>query len=85
MKIETHQIEVACGGLCQFLGENSLSKVLMPSVYERVNEMVIKGIGTMNMEHFLNSATHDTWKVIFIQGQMSHIRHQYIFVRVEGK
>lgn len=82
MHIETYQIEVACGGLCRFLGRNELTPILSEEVYEKLNDMVIKRIGTMNMTNLLNTETDDTWKVLFIQGEMSHIRHQYIFIRV---
>lgn len=85
MEILTYEIEVAGGGLCRFLGRNDLTPILSEEVYERLNEMVIKRIGTMNMTHLLNAETPDTWKVLFIQGEMSHIRHKYIFIRVEGK
>ena len=82
MHIETYQIEVACGGLCSFLGRNELTPILKEEIYEKLNDMVIKRIGAMNMTALLNAETDDTWKVLFIQAETSYGRHQYIFIRV---
>lgn len=85
MKIETYIIEVACGGLCQFLGRNEITPFMLVEVYNLLNDMVIQRIGTMNMEELLNGETPDTWKVVFLQAETSYSRHKYLFVRVEGK
>lgn len=82
MAINVYQIEVAGGGLCRFLGRNELTPILREEVYEKLNDMVINRLGTTNMENWLNSETDDEWKVLFIQGEMSHIRHKYIFIHV---
>lgn len=85
MKIETHEISIAVGGLCQTLGENALTRILSEEVYSRLNRLVIARTGTMNMEYLLNAETPDSWKVLFMHSPLSHIRHHYIFIRVEGK
>ena len=66
-------------------GANTLTHILSEEVYARLNQMVIERIGAMNMEYLLNSETPDSWKVIFIQGNMSNQRHSILFIRVEGK
>lgn len=85
MHIETYQIEVACGGLCRFLGRNELTPILSEEVYEKLNDMVIKRLGSMNMTFLLNSETRDIWKVLFIQAETSLNRPQYIFIRVAAE
>jgi hypothetical protein len=84
MQIHTHIIEMACGGLCRFLGSNEITPFMRPETYERMNAMACKH-ETRNMEKILNEETPDSWKVVFLQAETSVSRHKFLFVRVEGK
>lgn len=82
MDIAAYQIEVA-GGLCTFLGENELTRILKKDVYKKLDEMVWHQIETGKMEYLLNCDDENgEWRVLFMEAPMSHLRHKYIFIRV---
>lgn len=83
MDIAAYQIEVAGGGLCTFLGENELTRILNKDVYEKLNQMVCAHLETGKLEYLLNCDDEKgEWKVLFMEAPMSHLRNKYVFIRV---
>lgn len=84
MRIETHRIEVACGGLCRFLGVNALTKILPENIYHTLNDLVCQRRSIAYMDALLNGFTSDKWKVEYIAGggAGSFQRDSYMFIRV---